>query len=164
MDCKFFDPNRIEDIFDITIDECGEWYHQGQKMTRKSLPKLFATALYYDDVKSEYWLITPQEQGRIKVIDVPYIINQYEWNNENKNLMLYSILNHEIKPNNENKINCFGCDNLPYLHVKNGCKAKLNRAVRDALIDIALSQNGWDEKAKTLTLMANGCDHVIARS
>ena len=37
-------------------------------------------------------------------------------------------------------------------------------AVREKLIDIALSQNGYNETTQELTLKANGYDHIIACS
>ncbi len=160
MDAKFFDPNREEDQFDISIDYHGQWHHQGSPITRDKLSALFSTALHYDIEKNEYWLVTPHEQGRIEVADVPFIIIDFEWNNGD--LILKSNLGHDIKPDAINPLYCR--DNVPYCIVKNNVPARLNRFVRDQLIDIALSQNGYNEDEKILILKANGHDHIIARS
>lgn len=159
MDANFFDLNRPEDDFGISIDYNGQWFHHGEPIAREKLAKLFSTALHYDPEKGEYWLITPHEQGRINVTDVPYIIIDFEWGDD---LILKTNLDHTIKPDAQNPIYCEG--DTPYIIIKNNVPARLNRAVRDKLIDIALSQNGYDDTLKTLTLKANGHDHIIARS
>lgn len=160
MDCKFFDPTRPEDDFKIHIDSHGQWFHDGAPIEREKLSALFATALYYDDQKNEYWLITPYEQGRITVEKTPFIIIDYILNNNT--LELLSNLSHQLKPNDDNPI--FLKNNIPYILCGNSIPARLNRMVRDKLIDIALSQNGYDEQSKTLYLKANGHDHPLAHS
>jgi len=159
MDAKFFDRAREEDDFKISIDYHGQWFHDGVPIAREKLAQLFSTALHYDTIKKEYWLITPHEQGRIDVADVPFVIINFEWDNE---LILTTNLGHAVKPNATTPIYCDG--DTPYVTVKNNVSARLNRSVREKLIDIALSQNGYDEDTKTLTLKANGHDPIIARS
>ena len=159
MDAKFFDPTREEDDFKISIDYHGQWFHDGAPIAREKLTQLFSTALHYDRDKQEYWLITPHEQGRIDVVDVPYIVIDFEWNDD---LILKTNLDHTVTPNGDYPIYCDG--DAPYIIIKNNVPARLNRSVRDKLIDIALSQNGYDEGTKTLTLKANGHDHIIAHS
>ena len=159
MDSPFFDRNREEDDFQIRIDRTGQWFHANKPIAREKLTQLFSTALHYDSQKDEYWLITPHEQGRIIVEDVPYIIIDFEWSND---LVLRTNLDHQIKPTMDNPLYCKG--GLPYCVVQNHVLARLNRQVREKLIDIALSQNGYNENDKTLTLKANGHDHIIACS
>lgn len=160
MDAKFFDPDRKEDQFDIAIDYHGQWFHQNTPIAREKLARLFSTALHFNNKTDEYWLITPHEQGRINVVDVPYIVIDYEWNDGA--LTLRTNLDHTIKPDSQNPIYCK--DDKPYCIVQNNVPARLNRQVREKLIDIALSQNGYNELEKTLTLKANNHDHLIARS
>lgn len=159
MDAQFFDPTRVEDDFKISIDYHGEWFHNGTPIARQTLVKLFSTALHYDAEKNEYWLITPHEQGRINVADTPYIIVDFAWDND---LILKTNLDETVKPHVENPIYCN--DDTPYIIVQNNVPARINRSIRDKLIDIALSQNGYSVRTKTLTLKANGHDHIIARS
>jgi len=159
MDAKFFDPTRTEDDFEISIDYHGQWFHDGTPIAREKLAKLFSTALHYDRNTHEYWLITPHEQGRINVADVPYIAIDFNWDDD---LILTTNLDHIVKPDADNPIYCDG--DAPYIVVKNNVPARLNRQVREKLIDIALSQNGYDEATEILILKANGHDHIIARS
>jgi uncharacterized protein len=160
MDCKFFDPKRPEDDFKIHIDANGQWFHDGTPIAREKLSTLFATALYYDAHNNEYWLITPHEQGRIKVEKTPFIIINYLF--ENNNLKLFSNLKHEIIPDKDNPI--FISDSIPHILCGNKIPTRINRMVREKLIDIALSQNGYNEGNKTLYLKANGHDHPLASS
>jgi hypothetical protein len=160
MDAKFFDPNRHEDDFQMRIDREGRWLHDGKEIARDRLIKLFSTVLHYDDKKDEYWLITPHEQGRVEVEDVPFIVTDYEWDGET--LCLTTNLDHVIKPDAQNPL--FLKDNLPYCTVINNVSARLNRQVREKLIHAALSQNGYNEDDKTLYLKANGHAHPLARS
>lgn len=160
MDAKFYNPNRKEDDYKISIDINGQWFHDGSPMTRDALAKLFSTALYYNEVTDEYWLITPHEQGRIDVADAPFVAVDFEWDNDN--LTLKTNLDEIITPNADNPIYCVG--DKPYCRNARNIPVRINRMVREKLIDIALSQNGYDEGTSTLTLTANGHRHVIANS
>ncbi len=160
MDAQFFDPHRTEDDFKIRIDRDGQWFHEGQNITRDQLVKLFATALHYDSQNNDYWLITPHEQGRVEVEDVPYIITDFEWSGGD--LTCTTNLGHIIKPDAHNPI--YIQNNLPYCIIRNHVPARINRQVREKLIDIALSQNGYNEAEKILYLKANGHDHPLAHS
>jgi len=51
---------------DIRIDASGEWYHEGTKIEREALVKLFASILRREE-DGEYYLVTPAEKWRIEV-------------------------------------------------------------------------------------------------
>lgn len=159
-DARFFDPDRKEDDFGITIDYDGQWFHHGQLIRRDKLPILFATALHYDPDADEYWLVTPHEQGRVQVADVPYIVTDYTI--EHDTLILITNLGHEIKTNTNNPIQCHD-NGLPYVVVHNQAKARLNRTVREELIHRAIDQNGYDKNNGTLTLIIGKTNHLIAQ-
>ncbi len=69
-------PEQVIDM-DLTIKANGEWWHEGSLMTRESLVSLFATVLWKEqkDGRAEYFLKTPAQKLRIKVEDVPLLIN-----------------------------------------------------------------------------------------
>lgn len=160
MDAKFFRKSATEDEFEIRIDYDGTWYHQGRPIERQKLAKLFSTALHYNPDTSEYWLITPVEQGRIKVADAPYIVIDYEW--DGSSLTLKTNLEHQIQPSPKHPI--YVLNDTPYCVTYNNVPARINRAVREKLINIALSQDGYDDVSNHLILKANGYEHVIAKS
>ncbi|MCB9944630.1 MAG: DUF1285 domain-containing protein [Geminicoccaceae bacterium] len=80
---RAFDPDRIlRDLlasgrdgehFDMRIDSRGQWFHEGRRIERIELVRLFSTILRKADDGS-YWLVTPVEQGRIEVEDVPFVL------------------------------------------------------------------------------------------
>lgn len=161
MDAKFFRKNAKEDNFDIRIAYDGTWYHQGRPIEREKLAQLFSTVLHYDPGTKEYWLITPVEQGRIEVEDAPYVIIDFNMDDEANTLTLITNLGMEVAPSADHAI--YLDHDIPYCTTKNNVPARINRPVRSKLIDIALSQGGYDEDTQTLTLRANDHDHIIAR-
>ncbi|MCB1703389.1 MAG: DUF1285 domain-containing protein [Halioglobus sp.] len=50
----------------IYIDAQGDWYHDGTRIERESLVRLFASILRREE-DGEYYLLTPAEKWRIKV-------------------------------------------------------------------------------------------------
>tara|TARA_B110000503_G_scaffold32105_2_gene52132 strand:+ start:25256 stop:25795 length:540 start_codon:yes stop_codon:yes gene_type:complete len=50
----------------ITIDAHGDWYHDGGKIERESIVRLFASILRKEE-DGGYYLVTPSEKWRIKV-------------------------------------------------------------------------------------------------
>lgn len=58
--------------FQMRIDRHGTWHYRGSPIGRLPLVKLFATVLRRGP-DGGYWLVTPAEQGRIEVEDVPFV-------------------------------------------------------------------------------------------
>ena len=61
-------PKKELHNYDIRIASNGDWYHEGTRIQRIELVKLFASVLNKRD-DNNYWLITPKEEGIIKVDD-----------------------------------------------------------------------------------------------
>ncbi|MBC7750476.1 MAG: DUF1285 domain-containing protein [Candidatus Saccharibacteria bacterium] len=61
---------------DLVIRANGEWWHEGVRMTREPLIKLFATVLWreVDDDSDRYYLKTPVEKIQIQVEDAPLLV------------------------------------------------------------------------------------------
>ena len=160
MDTKFFRKDAEEDSFNIRIDYHGTWYHDGRPIERTRLAKLFSSVLHYDPEKDEYWLITPHEQGRIDVEDAPYIITEFNYDDDK--LVFTTNLGHTVIPSPDHAI--ILKNNIPYCITTNNVPARINRQIREDLINIALAQNGFNEESGQLLLRANGHGHVIASS
>lgn len=62
-------PQLSGDI-DIVIRRDGSWVHEGQRIERQALVRLFATILRRED-DGEYYLVTPVEKWRLEVEDLP---------------------------------------------------------------------------------------------
>jgi hypothetical protein len=57
---------------DIVIEADGTWRHEGARMTREALVRLFASVLRKDE-DGETYLVTPAERMRIRVVDAPFV-------------------------------------------------------------------------------------------
>ena len=58
---------------DIRIDAEGNWYHDGDPITRQSIVNLFSRILRRED-DGDYYLVTPGEKWRIRVELHPLIV------------------------------------------------------------------------------------------
>ena len=134
-----------DENYPITIKYDGSWWHEGAPVKRNTLVKLFNRVLRYDSQKDEYWLITPAEQGRIKVEDVPYVIKDFQIETDNT-ISVTTNLDEQvtISPEHplilqEDKVNKQA---LPYVDIKGGLKARFGRAAYYKLVEIAHEKNG----------------------
>ena len=59
---------------DIRIDREGHWYHEGTRIVREPLVRLFASILWYEN--GDYYLVTPVEKWRIQVEEAPLVVTQ----------------------------------------------------------------------------------------
>ena len=58
---------------DLEIAADGRWYHEGSEMTRPRLVRLLSTLLRRED-DGHYYLVTPVEKLRIRVVDRPFVV------------------------------------------------------------------------------------------
>jgi len=61
----------------IRIDSDGTWYHEGGKIERESLVRLFASILRRED-DDHYYLVTPNEKWRIEVALHPLLVTDFD--------------------------------------------------------------------------------------
>jgi len=61
----------------IRIEPDGTWYHEGGKIERQSLVRLFASILRRED-DGEYYLVTPNEKWRIEVALHPLLVTDFD--------------------------------------------------------------------------------------
>ena len=71
---------------DIRIAANGDWYHEGTRIKRFAIAKLFATVLRQDD--GDYYLVTPAEKLRIQVDDAPFVATDMEAEGEGATLRI----------------------------------------------------------------------------
>ena len=116
------------------IDEYGEWYYMGSKITRKPMVKLFSSILTKDK-DNTFHLRTPVEDVLVEVIDAPYLVTSLDIVNNN-NLTYISLTTNVgvqfiVGKNNpiwvEEKDSSEGL--IPYSLVKRGLIAKVTRPV-----------------------------------
>lgn len=76
----------------IRIDADGTWYHDGGRIERESLVKLFASILRREE-DGHYYLVTPAEKWRISVALHPLIVTDIEYREQGGQSVLQATLN-----------------------------------------------------------------------
>ena len=76
----------------IRITADGSWYHDGGKIERESLVRLFASILRREE-DAEYYLVTPAEKWRIEVELHPLVVTDIEVLQEGGEPLLQATLN-----------------------------------------------------------------------
>lgn len=119
------------DQADFKIAYDGTWYHDGTRIQRDALAKLFSDRALKIDEEGRYWLQTPFEKYPVEVDDVPYVIVDYDVSGEDL----------DLKTNMEEVIE-LGSDNawelrdeIPYVEVRDGLFARVGRSVYYNLIE-----------------------------
>jgi hypothetical protein len=98
---------------DIRIRRDGVWFHEGTPIGREALVRLFSTVLRLDP--DGYHLVTPVEKMKIVVEDAPFIATR-------------------VDPETD--------EPRPYLHVRRGLEALINRPVFYELVEMAAERDG----------------------
>jgi len=99
-----WDPPLSGDI-PIQITRDGEWYHEGGRIERESLVRLFASILRREE-DGEYYLVTPVEKWRIEVDLHPLLVTDVEAVQRGKTAELHATLNtgKQLPINEENSL------------------------------------------------------------
>lgn len=130
--------HAVEEDFGIKILKNGTWLHQGRPILRHNLVKLFATVLKIDE-NGDYWLQTPVERGRIAVEDKPFIAValKVEASEKGQNLLFKTNVGDWVTLDADHPLHV---DTTPYVMVRDGLAARLNRPTYYALMDMAQEQ------------------------
>ena len=133
--------------FDMHITEDGTWYYRNSPIGRKKLVQLFATVLQRDE-KGQYWLVTPVERGQVRVDDAPFVIVEMQLKSGDQGIELHmrTNLDHWIRLDEDHRLSVRKAPNSdedrPYVHIRDGLEALVNRAVYYNLVEVAeLRQN-----------------------
>lgn len=134
-----WNPDFCGDI-DIQIKHDGTWFYMGTPIGRKPLVKLFASVLKREN--DQYFLVTPVEKVGIQVEDVPFIITQ--WQIENNKLALTTNTGDDLIVSSINPIQIFADKKtgalLPYALVRRNLWARLHQNVFYQLAELGKEQ------------------------
>jgi hypothetical protein len=137
-------PERRHSI-DMRIARDGSWHYQGSEISRAKLVKLFASILIREDDGS-YHLVTPVEQARITVEDVPFVaVAMHQAGEGTQQTLAFTTsvgdvvvagldhgLRFELDPQTD--------EPAPYVHIRGegtrALEARINRAVYYDLVDL----------------------------
>lgn len=121
-------PDFCGDI-DLQIKHDGSWFYMGTPIGRKPLVKLFSSVLKREE--NDYFLVTPVEKVGIQVEDVPFIITQ--WQYEDDKLVLTTNIGDVLIVSPQNPLQIFADNktaaNLPYALVRRNLWARLHQNV-----------------------------------
>ena len=131
---------------DMRIARDGVWFYRGTPITRPALVKLFASVLRREDDGS-YWLVTPVERGRVTVEDAPFLAVEVnsEGTGRARRLSFRTNLDEIVAAGPEHGLrieNAANGEPMPYLSVRRGLEARLNRPVFYELVDLADAERG----------------------
>ncbi len=139
----------------IAVD--GTWFHQGTPIGRKELVKLFASVLKRED-DGTYWLETPVERGEITVEDAAFIALRTDQVGEDWQFLtnidetVPLDADHPLRVEVDQDTG----EPRPYIGVRDGLEARLNRQVYYELVHAAQEQpdGRW-------TIRSGGQDWVV---
>ena len=157
-------PKHEVGNYAIRIDRNGAWHHEGGLIGRKELVCLFASVLRRDPDGS-YWLETPVERGRIEVEDAPFVAVELWWKDcdcgdgrPRQCLTFRTNLDQLVTADAEHPIRVHLCPKTreprPYVTVRPGLEAKINRAVFYELV--ALGQTEMLDGREVLGVWSEG--------
>ena len=132
---------------DMRIARDGTWFYQGTPIGRFELARLFSTILKIENGK--YFLVTPVEKVGIKVDDAPFVAVDFIRSGSGAE----QILRFET---NMGDVSDAGLENpirverdpqtgepSPYVHIRDGLKALIDRKSFYRLVDIGTHNDGW---------------------
>ena len=130
----------------MRIASDGTWLHEGSPIGRKELVRLFSTILRRE-ADGNFVLVTPVEKLDIIVEDAPFIAVEVTTTGEGRDRRLMFRTNVddlvEAGPGNPLRIDTAPDGTpRPYLHVRAGLEALVNRPVFYQLADLALAEGG----------------------
>ncbi len=141
---------------DIRIDAQGQWFHEGELISRDALVALFASILWAED--GQYYLVTPAEKLLITVADVPYVIHQAQYL---EGAWVAVTNTHEqviISADNPVQLRQYEGNWLPYVRLRYDLWARVNRSIYYQWVDMAL-----DSGDEALCLNSNGYQFAVAK-
>lgn len=136
--------------FSMRIARDGTWFYRGSPIGRKELVCLFASVLKREPDGS-FWLETPVERGRIEVEDAPFVAVEMFWRTcadpfaphptprqcltfrTNLDEMVTADADHPIRVQIDPRTR----EPRPYITVRPGLEARINRAVFYELVALA---------------------------
>ena len=121
---------------DIEIAADGTWFHQGAEIRRAALVKLFASILRRED-DSDYYLVTPGEKWRIRVVRHPLIVVAVDEGEEGGQPSITATLNtgRQVTVDADHPLSLD--EDIPVLALDHGLSALFNRNAWYQLVELA---------------------------
>ena len=136
---------------DMLIKADGSWWHEGSRITRAPLIKLFSTILRKDD-DGETYLVTPVEKIKIKVERGHFVAIRVDVEGEGKEQRLFftTDLGDIVEAGPERRLrvetDAETLEPSPYINVRGNLEASLARPVFYELVEHAVEIETADGK------------------
>ncbi|HEX8901060.1 DUF1285 domain-containing protein [Vitreimonas sp.] len=140
-----WNPAHCGDIgMEIMAD--GMWKHEGTRITREALVKLFASILR-KDADGQTYLVTPVEKIVVKVEDAPFVAIRADRVGEGRDQSIVFTTNVgdivQAGPEHPLRVATRGeAEPRPYVHVRGRLEARVLRAPFYELVDWAETRDG----------------------
>ena len=139
-----WNPAHCGDIgMEILAD--GTWKHEGTRITRESLVKLFASILRKDEDGATY-LVTPVEKIVVKVEDAPFVAIRADRHGVGRGQTLVFTTNVgdivRVGPEHPMRVSMADGAPRPYVHVRGRLEARILRAPFYELVDWTEPRDG----------------------
>jgi|UPI00030088F6 uncharacterized protein len=159
-------PEQRDGDFEIRIGRDGTWYYKGTPITRLPLVKLFASVLRREPDGS-HWLVTPVERGTIIVEDAPFVAVDVDRKPADSPLVAEDVelifrtnldetvvagVDHPIRV----EIDADTGEPAPYIDIRNGLEALINRATFYRLVEFAVERVDPTSGSKVLGVWSKG--------
>jgi hypothetical protein len=146
-----WDPEFCGDI-DLEIKHDGSWHYMGTPIGRQPLVKLFASVIKREG--DDYFLVTPVEKVGIRVVDSPFMITQ--WQQQDEQLIFTTKTEDVFVVSMDNpvelKVDMATGETLPYALVRKNLWARLHQNVFYQLAELGNEQQ------------KDGCKQLIVQS
>lgn len=132
---------------DIRISRDGTWFYMGTPIGRPELARVFSTILKREGDK--YFLVTPVEKVGITVDDAPFLAVDFHVTGSGfaQVLEFTTSMGDQTKASAENPLrierDADTGEPAPYVHVRRGLEALIDRKSFYRLIDIGTHHDGW---------------------
>jgi hypothetical protein len=127
---------------DLVIRSDGSWWHEGTRMGRASLIRLFSRVLRKDN--DGYVLVTPAEKISIQVEDVPFLAVDVD--KTDAGYRFRTNVGDEVVLDDAHPIRMGAVAgtnyHAPYILVRGGLEARLDRAAYYRLVEMLPEENG----------------------
>lgn len=126
---------------DIRIATDGSWHHEGARIGREAMVRLFSTILRKD--ADGIYLVTPVEKLKITVDDAPFVAVRVD--REGEALRFTTNVGDVVEAGPGNPIRVEVAKDgepRPYVHVRRGLEALIARPVFYELVEMAQERNG----------------------
>ena len=129
---------------DIRIDRDGVWHHEGRRIARPGLVRLFASILRRE-ADGGFALVTPVERLSIEGEDAPFLAVDIETADAPRSLAFLTNLGEVVVLDRAHPLRFGGAADegfVPYISVRPGLEARLTRAVAAELAGLVEERNG----------------------